>query len=205
MALTNAYCTVAQLRNQFGDNAAKLPEELLERAVNATSRAIDRYTGRRFWQDPAPVTRAVRVRDSDAYEIDVPDISTTTGLAIETGTDGTYTTTWTAGDYELHPDGYDLDHPEAYAWWRISSTGSLTFPTGHRRATVQITARFGWSAIPPDVEQACVIRAASLFKRNEAPFGVAGFGDFGPVRITRRDPDVIDLLHHFLLTTVGAV
>jgi hypothetical protein len=42
-----------------------------------------------------------------------------------------------------------------------------------------------------------ILKAASLFKRKDAPFGVAGINDFGPVRITRTDPDVIDLLRSF--------
>lgn len=63
--------------------------------------------------------------------------------------------------------------------------------------TVQVTARFGWSAVPYQVNEATILKAASLFKRKDAPFGVAGFNEFGAVRITRKDPDVLELLSDF--------
>jgi hypothetical protein len=204
VAVTNGYCTVDQLRGQFGDATELLPTELLERAINATSRAINDFTGRRFWQDSEVQQKVYRC--DDGYEADVDDISTTTGLivATDTGGDGTYATSWAASDYQLEPLNAGTDGP-AYAWWRIVAVGNNTFPVHARRTTLQVTARFGWSQVPDDGEQACLIRAASIFKRKEATFGVAGFGEFGAVRIGRRDPDVMDLLNNFIKIRVGAV
>lgn len=204
MAVTNGYATVAELREHFGDTNTTLPLALLERALNATSRAIDRHCGRRFWQDPAVQAKVYRPPDSDVAWVD--DISTTTGLIVKTDTtgDGTFATTWATTDYQLEPLNADTEST-GYAWWRIAAVGDRLFPVHSLRTTLQVTAKFGWSAVPDDVTEACLLRAAAIFKRKEAVFGVAGFNGFGEVRITRRDPDVMELLHPHIKMRVGAV
>lgn len=204
MAVVNGYATVAELREHFGDTGSLLTTALLERAINATSRAIDKHTGRRFWQDSTAQSKVYRV--DDAYEADVDDISTSTGLIVATdsGGDGTYATTWAATDYQLEPLNADTDDV-AYAWWRIVAVDRYQFPIHARRATLRVTAKFGWSEIPHEVNEACLIRAAAIFKRKEAIFGLAGVNGFGEVRIGRNDPDVVDLLHRFIKIRVGAV
>ncbi|MEO3923008.1 hypothetical protein ABGB07_03880 [Micromonosporaceae bacterium B7E4] len=207
MAVVNGYCTVDELREQLGDAATALPLANLERAINATSRAIDLYCGhplRRFWADAEVTSR--EYRPDDPYEADVADISSTSELVIATDTagDGGYATTWSSSDYQLEPLSVDVG-ATAYAWTRIVAVGDHTFSTGRRRASLRVTALHGWSAVPEQVTEACVIRAAAIFKRKESVLGVAGIGGFGEIRITRRDPDVIDLLHNFTRITVGAV
>lgn len=204
MALTNGYCSVAQLRTHFGDDSSLLSTELLERAINATSRAIDKFCGRRFWVDGSVQAKVFRC--DDGYEADVDDISTTTGLIIATDTtgDGTYATTWATTDYQLEPLNANTEST-AYAWWRILAVDRYLFPIHARRTTLRVTAKFGWSAIPDAVEEACLLRAAALFKRKEAIFGFAGMNGFGEVRIGRSDVDVMALLHPFVKMTVGAV
>jgi hypothetical protein len=71
--------------------------------------------------------------------------------------------------------------------------------------TLQVTARWGWSSVPIEVYEACLLKAAALYKRRDSVQGVAGFGDFGVVRIGRSDPDVIDLLGPYRRLTPGAV
>ena len=203
MTVTNGYCTAAELRIHLGDAGTTLNATLLDRAVNAASRAIDKYCGRRFWQDSAVAARLYA--PDDAYTAWVDDISTTTGLIVATDTtgDGAYATTWAASDYQLEPLTAAGD---STPWWRIVAIGSYTFPQGARRAPLQVTAKFGWASIPDEVNQACLIRAGALFKRREAPFGVAGFSDLGVVRISRRgDPDVVELLDPFVRLDVRGV
>lgn len=205
MALSNAYCTEQQLREHFGDSNGTLTTALLERAINATSRAIDRHCGRRFWLDETVQSRAYRPQDGDLAWVD--DIGTTSGLIVKTDTsdDGTYATTWASTDYELQPLNASADG-DAYAWWRLVAVDRYLFPTAGKVAPLQVTARFGWSQVPYEVEQACIIRAAAIFKRKESIDGVAGFGDLGVVRIsTRRDPDVAALLDNYIKIRVGAV
>lgn len=209
MALTNAYCTVAQLRTHFGDAGSALTTELLERAINATSRGIDKFCGRRFWIDPSVQTLTFDAEFNDLVWLDgMNEIATTTGLIVKTDStgNGTYATALTLGtDFRLAPKDAASKGP-AYSWTRLEilkKTASYYFPVGED--AVQVTAKFGWSLVPDDVEQACVIRAAAVFKRKEAIEGIASFADLGIVRIGRRDPDVMELLQPFLKMTVGSI
>ncbi|WP_330438815.1 hypothetical protein OHB44_27990 [Micromonospora sp. NBC_00821] len=209
MAVVNGYATVEELRNHFGDtdpDALKLPLADLERALNATSRAIEKHTARRFWRDPADALTTRTYVADDWYELDVADISTDQGLVVTTdpNADGNWSTTWSASDLQMEPLNAAVDGG-AYAWTRLVAASGRTWPVHARRATVRVTARHGWSEIPAEVNEACLLRAASIFKRREAVFGVAGLNGFGEVRITRKDPDVVDLLHNFIRITVGVV
>jgi hypothetical protein len=196
--LTDAYCTLAELREHMGDTSTTLTAAVAERAINAASRAIDRHCGRWFYQEAAARVRVYR--PDDAYEAWVDDISTTTGLVIKTDTtgDGTYATTWASTDYQLEPLNADIvgsgSTVQPYAWWRIVAIDRYTYPSSTRRPTLQVTARFGWSAVPDDVQEACLIKAAALYERRNSPGGVAGVDGFGVVRIGRSDPDVVELL-----------
>lgn len=202
MALVNPYCTVQDLRDQLGDAGTSLPTSLLERAVNASSRAIDNHCHRHFWLDTGVATRTYMVEDPWAVYVD--DIGTRSGLIVKVGTDGiNFPTTLTSGtQFILEPrnaDQYATASYGAYAFWQIRMVGTA-FPTPScNLPTLQVTARFGWSAVPDDITEACIIKASSLFKRKDAPFGVAGFTEFGAVRITRSDIDVLDLLKDYVI------
>ncbi len=196
MALVNPYCSVEELREQFDDDGLIISESVAERAINATSRAVEKHCmGRRFWRDPSVVVRTFT--PEFPTWLTVADISTTTGLIVRSGITGTLDTTFTLGtDYRLEPRNAAADGP-AYSWYRIVLLGGNRFSSA-ADAEVEVTARWGWSAVPDDVTQAVILRAAQIFKRKESVSGVAGFGDFGAVRISPRlDPDVVDLLRPF--------
>lgn len=196
--LTNPCCSLEQLREQLGDDGGETqPEGNLIRAINATTRGIERWTGRRFWQDPTPVARTYSPEFRDRAWVD--DISTTTGLVVETGPgDGTWDTTLSlATDFRLEPRNAATNGP-AYAWWRIVAIGGTRLVVSDTLETLRVTSRGGWSEWPDDVVQAGIIRAAAVFKRKESIDGTAGFGEMGIVRISsRRDPDVVELLTPF--------
>jgi hypothetical protein len=203
VTVVNGYCTTDQIRAELSDDGQRLPVNLLEKAVNAASRAVDRWTGRRFWQDASPVVRRYRPTSPEvAY---IHDVSTTDGLLVETGSgiDWTNATAWTLdADYELGPENADADGG-AYAWWRLTPVSGRYFLTGYRQTTLRVTARWGWSEVPDQVVEATILRAVAIFKRKDAVYGVADFGEFGPVRITRADPDVMDLLRPFQKPMAG--
>jgi len=200
--VVNGYCSVADIKEHVGDTEfGTIPDTLIERAINATSRAIDNYCGfprRRFWQDITPTTHEYVTDVWDSLYID--DLSSTTGLVIATDVagDSLFSTVWTPSDYRLYPLNANVNG-SAFAWTQIRPVGSVRFPLSrYGRTTVRITGLHGWSAVPPEVTQACVIRTTSILKRKDAVFGVAGFGEFGTsVRIRAEDPDVADLLATF--------
>jgi hypothetical protein len=57
---------------------------------------------------------------------------------------------------------------------------------------------WGWSAVPYEVQSACLIQSSRIFVRRQSPFGIAGTPELGTVRLTSRlDPDVEALLRPF--------
>lgn len=60
---------------------------------------------------------------------------------------------------------------------------------------VTVTADWGWAAVPPEVKQATLIKTSRLLKRRESPNGLDGISEFGVVRVSQyEDPDVVLLL-----------
>ncbi len=203
-AASHRYASVDDLREHFGDTSEVLPADVCERALDASSRWIDEYCGRRFYLDVAASARTYRPDDSELVWVD--DIGSTTDLVVETDDngDGTWVTTWVKDtDYQLEP--LRASARSAYAWWRLAAIGTKTFPVNvGRRPALRVTARWGWSAVPPGVAEACLLVAAALVHRKNSPNGVAGWGEMGVVRIGRTDPDVIRLLQPYVrLDMVG--
>lgn len=182
MTLTNAYATLAQLRSHLGYEVTETKDdERLELALNAASRQIDGYCGWRFWQDATVVAR--EYEPDGPYCVDVPEgISTTTGLIVKVdyGDDGTYDTTLTIGtDFLLAPRNAQSATPlRPYAEVAIIRSSSNWFPcSAYGRSLVQITAKFGWPAVPDDITQACLIQAAQQAEARNAVFGAIALGD----------------------------
>lgn len=190
------YATLAELKAQLGITDT-VDDTALSRVLTATSRAVDEHCGREFSQDAAAVARVYRAVCSDQLSVD--DISTATGLLVATdeNDDGTYETSWTIStDFLLEPSNALADGRPAV---RLVAVGAKTFPTYGLRPAVQVTARYGWAAVPVQVTEATIIKAARLFRRKDTPEGVAGGGEFGVVRISNReDPDVAALLAPFV-------
>lgn len=205
--IVNGYCALADL-------AAYLPgvatpgtlDTQMQQAINAASRAIDGYCGRRFWQDATVVTRLYDAETPLTCEVD--DISTATGLivAVDLTGYGVYDITLTKDtDFILRPLNAAFEYP-VQPWTELAIVlGSKAyFPAPRQRPGVQVTAKFGWPAIPDDVFQACLIKASRLFHRKDSPQGVAGFNEFGPVRLSQHeDGDVISLLADYAKVPVG--
>lgn len=56
---------------------------------------------------------------------------------------------------------------------------------------LKITGTWGWATVPDAVNEACILLAERLFRRKDAPFGVAGQGEVGnSVALRAVDPDI---------------
>jgi hypothetical protein len=78
---------------------------------------------------------------------------------------------------------------------RIRAVDDYLFNVLDKEATVRVTGVYGWSAVPTAIKQATVIQAARIFKRNDSPTGIVGFGDMGAIRVgVQLDPDVKHLI-----------
>ncbi|HEX6968106.1 MAG TPA: hypothetical protein VF174_04730 [Micromonosporaceae bacterium] len=182
MALGDPYATRDELKARM-DITDTADDDRLDDALAAASREIEAWCDRQF--NKATVASARVFRPLSRWTVLVDDFHTTTDLVVatDTGDDGTYATTWTAADYELEPVNGVVSGQSGWPYYRIRAVGSHEFPCGRRRHTVRVTAQWGWAAVPGPVKEACLIVAEELFKLGDAPFGVAGFGEFGPVRV----------------------
>jgi hypothetical protein len=178
-------CTLADLKSALNITTTG-QDRALELAVEAASTAVEQWCGRVFTAATSATARVFR--PADAWTCQVDDISSTTGLLVATdeNDDGTFETSWTASDYELSPlNGKSDGQPWPYT--AMLAVGDYQFPTTTMRSPVQITARWGWpGGCPSAVQQATLVQAAMVFKSIDAPFGVAGFGEIGALRVTRR-------------------
>jgi hypothetical protein len=177
VTLTNAYAALDDLYAELNITSAQYDTKL-EAALNAASRQIDGYTGRFFYQDSA-VTVSTYYSD-DYLECSTDDISTTTGLIvkIDNDDDGTFETTLTLNtNYILLPTNAANSWPAMpYTTIRLVDYGQTVFPQwSSGRPNTQVTAKFGFPAIPDDVAKACLIQATMLFKSSDAAMGGLSF------------------------------
>ena len=195
MAITNGYANLADLKAalRLTDN---VDDSLLEKAIESASRRIDGYCGRWFYKTSAT---AVNIYPINEYLVAFPDDVSNTSITIkiDTNADGTYATTLTQGvDYILEPTDAAL---RGYPYTHARMVGGQTFPLEVTPSfpTVQVTAQWGWNAVPSDVNQACVLLAMRQFARLNAALGVVGFADMA-ITVRAVDPDVRDLLNQYV-------
>jgi len=189
MAIVNGYCTLAEIKASARISDS-VDDSLLELAVESASRMVDSYTQRYFY-NAGTATRLFAPQDSYVAEID--DLVSLTTLQTSDGDN--FGTTWAAKDYQLEPLNGAVDGLTGHPATRIRAVDDFLFNVLDGEATVRVIGTWGWSAVPVAVKQATVIQAARIFKRNDSPLGIAGFGEMGAVRVgVQLDPDVKHLI-----------
>lgn len=194
--MANEYVTLDELKAQFGiEPADDARDAELNRARASASRSIDKTTGRRFWLDEDPVQRVFNprgriVRETDGELFLVDDIGSAAGLVVETGSGAS----WSAvTGYESSPDNALAEGRPVTGLLRVLGTW------GTSTSRLRITAKFGWPAVPDDIHEAALILASRLFKRKDSPEGIIGSAEWGVRNLSRRDPDVWNLIEPYII------
>lgn len=180
------YTTIEVVKSRLGitDNAS---DTALTSIIEAVSREIDNYCGRRFYAKT----------ETNYYTAVTPtfvmtdDIVSVTSLLTDSSGDRTYASTWSTTDYDLIPfNAANRDQP--YTGIEVAANGDYEFPT--IRKGVKVTGSFGYCVTdsqPGPITEACNLQTQRIFKRKDAPFGVMGSADMGTVMvIPKLDPDV---------------
>lgn len=201
MAITNGYCTLADVKAALRITDT-IDDALLENSINSASRMIDQYCNRYFYSTSAGEVRYYKANDGfvcwidDAQSISEIKTSATDPLIFDT--------TWEAADYQVLPANR-WANGAYYPITGITATDNLLFPVWADMALVKVTAQFGWASVPDPIKFACIIQASRLFKRLESPLGVAGVSDIGIMRVGANiDGDVAQLINPFRLLRTGA-
>lgn len=199
MALSDPYATLAELK-LYSNNAQTTYDDILDDALTAASQAIESVCHRQFNDAGSVSPRVFRPVHSTLVEVD--DFSTSTGLIVKTSTngDGVFDTTWAAGEYEPRPLNGIVSGQPGWPFCNLWSDGTRLFPTT-RFASVEVTAQWGWTAVPKPIKQACLMIAHELFKMKDAPFGVAGATDYGTVTV-RENKMVMKRLAPYILDPI---
>jgi len=193
------YTTRADVKASLGiPAAATSDDDAIDAAISAAEALVDNYTGRTFVAASATRTYIPRT----ASILDVDDLtSVTSGLTVKTDEDqdGVFETTLTiTTDFvAVGNDAPFRTLTNVNRGWPLSLYG---------RPTVEITGVFGYTAtVPPNIKQAALLMSCRLFQRKASPLGfqAGAISDFGPVRISRTDPDVAALLQGVKLFGVG--
>lgn len=193
-----AYTTTALVKASLGIPLAATAEDTaIQAAIDAAEALIDNYTGRTF----ETVTESRTFLPRTASVVDVDDIATTDSLVIKTDEDqdGSFETTLTVTtDYVIIKNA---------APFRLITNVNRGWPLSlYGRPTIEITATWGYgTSVPDNIKQAALLMATRLFQRKASPLGfqAGAISEFGPVRISRTDPDVAALLQGTKLFGVG--
>ncbi len=201
MALTNAYCTLADVKAALRIQDT-LDDLLIENSINSASRLIDQYCNRYFYSTAAAEVRYYKANDGFTCWID--DLQSISDLKTSSTDPLIFDTTWEVGDYQLQPNNSRSNG--AYSpFTYIVATDNYLFPVWADIALVQVTGQFGWAVTPDPIKFATIIQASRLFKRLESPLGVAGVSDIGIMRVGANiDGDVAQLCNPFRLLRTGA-
>ena len=201
MAIVNGYATLTQIKAymSISDNT---DNDLLEDLVESASRSIDRIANRRFYLDSSASARLYRAYSNIFVFVD--DIGTTSSLVVAVDEDGngTYSKTLTLNtDYILDPlTSPSLNRPYTQLTMVSNTESWPIFPgitSNGLRPGVQVTARWGWPSVPDDINMACLILTADLYKRKDAPGGILGLGDLGVVRMSPIGRDVTAMVRAY--------
>ena len=203
MAITNGYCTLAELRGRMNIPTADTGSDTIyEATIEAASRAIDGFCARRFYQ----IADTVRYfTPTDPTWLEVPDLVSVSAFVTDADGDRVYELTWASTDYDLEPyNGADVGLP--YTSIATMPMSRYRFPCESPKG-VKITGTWGWPSIPTPIKEACILQAMRIAKRPSAPFGIdLGGADMGAaMRIPAIDPDVKMLCAPYRRIVIGSV
>jgi hypothetical protein len=213
LGMSQWYCGMEELKSRLSITDSTDDYEI-QLAISAVTDWISTYCGRHFYQ----IAETRTFRPDNVWNLYIGDIVTCTQLSLDYTGDGVYDTLWTENVnfqlfrfeslYNVHSFG--VERPRNYlqvlqGQGSPSPAGGQWLPwlwpfTDQNR--VQIEGVWGWPSVPPNVTQAALILAADLFKAKDAPWGIAGVGDLGLVKV-QSSPWAAELLRPYI--SVGKV
>jgi hypothetical protein len=81
---------------------------------------------------------------------------------------------------------------EGQPWTNLIVNRDSAVTPGGTEDGIEVTATFGWTAVPVPIKQATAMQASRFLSRRDSPFGVAGSPEAGnEIRLLPKlDPDV---------------
>lgn len=166
---------------------------------DAATAAVDAYCGRTFAQvdNTTATARVFYAQGCESVAID--DCYQITSVKTDDTNTGTFPLTWTVDDYYSLP--LNNVGPNGAGGWPITTLVArlARWFTPGDWPSVQVTAKWGWSAVPDDVKQATLLLGAELLASRNAPLGITAI-DVGGIQV-RGNTRVTTLLATYRTTT----
>lgn len=175
MSISAAYAAPAEYRRVVGMTDAGLDADIAADLM-AVSRYLDGEMRRFFTRDASPVIR-IFAPAHDGKNLAVSDLSgPPTLVRVDTAGNGTFSTTLAAADYILLPLDAPLN-PEPWPFTSMQLTGLGLVGAFSVNQRVEITARWGWPAVPEPIRRAAIHITAIL--RLETPRATKRIAELG--------------------------
>lgn len=172
MALGADFITLQELRSYMGI----VPDgydTVLNDAIDSATQEIIRWCHRDFNDAGSVSTRTYEIERNGIVVTD--DFSSIVGLVV--ASDGT---TIDNADLTLKPRNGVMQGLTGWPYWKIECS---SFRCGQE---VEVTARWGWAAVPKPVRQAAFILSTDTFQLKDQRLGIAGSDAFGSI-VTVKD------------------
>lgn len=194
MAIGDDYITAADLKAYMSIEKDTYDDRIASVAT-AVSREVETWCHRQFNLADAPTTRVYDPKDPDSLIVD--DFIGQAVLSTDTALDGTYATTWSDSDFVQKPLNGVRNGVEGWPYYEIYAVGHTNQFRFSRRPYAQVSAQWGWLAVPPPVIEACFILGADTFQMKDSRLGIAGADQFGTVVRVRDSVVAQSKLKHY--------
>lgn len=172
---------------EYVRDQVSVDDAVLQAALDGAATSIGDYLKRQIAvASGTPSARSYSPRPGATDILRIHDCVSVTSVA-------DYGSTLATTEYQLEPiDGIDwAGQARPYEQIRRYSA-AWTYDRGFAR--IAVTADWGWEAIPATVVEAHKILAKDFLQQRNNNSGVAGFGEFGAVRV-RENPMVAKMLN----------
>lgn len=188
-SLVDPYLTAEEYRARIGKTDNAEDATVITPVLLAISRFFEKECGGRFFNmDAAAVVRTYDGNGETLLYVD--DIATATGLVVKVDLDGDYAFTGTDETltinthFWLGPPNVLLEpEPQPYRYLQIRPDNSVLSIWPEQLRSVQVTAKFGWPAVPAILRDATALVAREMLDLQKA----------GPTAMMQNVEDVVRL------------
>jgi hypothetical protein len=180
-----SYATLQQLKDYGRNEITSADDSVLKLALESAEMLVNNFCGRTFTVAGAATARVYSPAGPAAKVLRIHDCTSITSVS-EAGSllDAS---TWQAEPVNgLTPQG------DTRPYTSLRRYGGIWL-WDDDKARITVTATWGWTSVPYRVQEATLIVAKDVYQQRNTNAGVAGFGEFGAVRV-RMNPIVIDML-----------
>lgn len=181
----SSYVTLAQFKDYARNEITAADDSVLQLALEAAEMMINNFCGRTFTVAGSASARSYTPDGTAAKVLRIHDCTTITSI-VEAGS------TLDATAYQPEPVNNISPNGDIRPFDSVRRYGGIWLWDDYK-ARIVITATWGWASVPHRVREATLIMAKDIYQQRNTNAGVAGFGEFGAVRV-RMNPIVIDLL-----------